>query len=332
MQLNYAYPVARIRAIERGLLDQNRINRMLDCENPEEILKILSETSYGDYTSELNSIYNYEELLGREEARTVSLLCEIAPDPRFKELIILRYDLHNLKVFLKARGGTVDPEELFSPLGSIPLDQLKAIFAEENWRELPDSLQEPVEDLLPKTLENNDPQVIDIFIDRFQYQRLYQIARSLKSGFIAGLYRRKIDLLNIEIVVRAKAMGQNRAFVEQALIPCGLLNQAIFLEAFDESGPARIETLAAADYHEVVEEGLAYWDEKGTLVLYEKLADDYLMDYIKRAKFMNFSPAPLLGFLWAKENEIKTLRIILVGKINNLPVAVIKERLRDLYV
>jgi V/A-type H+-transporting ATPase subunit C len=34
----------------------------------------------------------------------------------------------------------------------------------------------------------------------------------------------------------------------------------------------------------------------------------------------------------AKENEIRIIRIIMVGKINNMPTDSIRERLRDVYV
>ena len=38
------------------------------------------------------------------------------------------------------------------------------------------------------------------------------------------------------------------------------------------------------------------------------------------------------GYLWAKEIEVKNIRLILVGKINRLPAGAIRERIRDVYV
>ena len=47
---------------------------------------------------------------------------------------------------------------------------------------------------------------------------------------------------------------------------------------------------------------------------------------------MVLGPEPVIAYLLAKENEIKIIRIIMVGKINRLPTEEIRERLRDVYV
>ena len=62
-----------------------------------------------------------------------------------------------------------------------------------------------------------------------------------------------------------------------------------------------------------------------------KTGDNYLISYVKKAGLISFGPEPLVAYLWAKENEIKLIRIVMVGKINGLPADDIKERLRDVY-
>lgn len=63
----------------------------------------------------------------------------------------------------------------------------------------------------------------------------------------------------------------------------------------------------------------------------EKNLDDYLMDKIKLFKINPFGMESILGFLYAKETEIKNIRIILAGKINNIENNMILERLRQGY-
>ena len=41
---------------------------------------------------------------------------------------------------------------------------------------------------------------------------------------------------------------------------------------------------------------------------------------------------PLLGYLIARENEIKTVRIILTGKQNGFSDDAVRERIREMYV
>ena len=56
------------------------------------------------------------------------------------------------------------------------------------------------------------------------------------------------------------------------------------------------------------------------------------MSIMKAAKIIPFGVEPFLAYIYAKETEIKIIRIIMVGKLNNIAAEVIRERLRDIYV
>lgn len=47
---------------------------------------------------------------------------------------------------------------------------------------------------------------------------------------------------------------------------------------------------------------------------------------------MAFGIEPLIAYLIAKEHEVKLIRIIMIGKINQLSMDLISERLREPYV
>ena len=44
------------------------------------------------------------------------------------------------------------------------------------------------------------------------------------------------------------------------------------------------------------------------------------------------STQTILGYLYAKEIEIKNLRLIFIGKINKIPVEILRSRVRETYV
>jgi V/A-type H+-transporting ATPase subunit C len=56
------------------------------------------------------------------------------------------------------------------------------------------------------------------------------------------------------------------------------------------------------------------------------------MDYMKKAKFINLGPEPIVTYMYARETEIRNIRIILVGKLNKVSDNLIRERQRDSYV
>ena len=116
------------------------------------------------------------------------------------------------------------------------------------------------------------------------------------------------------------------------LLAGGCLPLDRLLALIDEPLESVITSLAMSDYSELVSEGLREWIDRGSAARLEKLSDDYITAYLKRGKWTPFGPEPLIGYLWAKEMEIKNIRLILVGKINKLPAEAIRERLRDGYL
>ena len=57
-----------------------------------------------------------------------------------------------------------------------------------------------------------------------------------------------------------------------------------------------------------------------------------MTEMLKTQKYEAFSVGPLLGYLIARENEIKTVRIILTGKQNGFSDDAVRERIREMYV
>ena len=106
----------------------------------------------------------------------------------------------------------------------------------------------------------------------------------------------------------------------------------LFLDLLDEPLEFLADRLAMSDYAAVVSEGVREWQDKGSITHFEKQADDLLTAYLQQGKLRPFGLEPLIGYLYAKEVEIKNIRMILVGKINGLPTELIRERLRDVYV
>jgi V/A-type H+-transporting ATPase subunit C len=127
-------------------------------------------------------------------------------------------------------------------------------------------------------------------------------------------------------------MGLDREFLKKVLLPQGSLPIDRLSSGLDEPLETLITSLAMSDYAELIGEGVREWLEKGTASRLEKLSDDYITAYLKQGKWMPFGFEALVGYLWAKEIEIKNIRLVLVGKINRLPAEAIRERIRNVYI
>jgi V/A-type H+/Na+-transporting ATPase subunit C len=140
-----------------------------------------------------------------------------------------------------------------------------------------------------------------------------------------------IDLLNVKTYLRVRRANRTREFLEQALLPCGRLDLTRLVQLGDPP-EMLIDRLLSSSYAHFIGEAIQSYQKTDTLTRFEKLADEFLLNHVKKAKYVTFGPEPLAAFILAKENEVKLIRIIMVGKINQLPAEEIKERLRDVYV
>ncbi|MDD3839532.1 MAG: V-type ATP synthase subunit C [Clostridia bacterium] len=328
----YAYSVARIRVLEGRLLDRARINRMIEAKDAQEAFKVLMETDYATLSAEAHDAHDYEILLSQQLKDVYQLIDDISPEPQLTRLFSLKYDVHNLKALLKSKYIDADAENVLIDIGSISLDKLKQMVKEKDYRDLPKRLKAAVEKIEDIFSVQPKPQMIDILLDRALYETYVDAsAAKMSEGFLKDYFRLQADLSNIRTFFRVKRGGYGKDLFEQAFLPGGGMTMDVFLKMLEQPEQAFADKLATSDYGKVVSDGVEQLVKKSTLTDLEKYVDDYLIDYVKRRKGTAFGIEPLVGYILARENEIKNIRIIMVGKINELPEDVIRERLRDTY-
>ena len=328
----YLYSVTRVRALETKLLDKAKIERMVEAKNADEIIKILNETEYGSSISEMKDIEDYEIVLSKELSKTYELLREISPVPELTNLFTLRYDIQNLKTLLKSSYLDEENDGLLSDIGTIPSQRLKKMVKEKDFSDLDPIIRECVEQVIGEFTVNPDPQLIDVTLDKCLYNLMYKTAKDNNSSFLMDYISTQIDLINIKSLVRVKAMGYGRDFLKKVILMNGKLDYSFFNDIFDESMETLSDRLAFKDYGKVVGEGISNYIKTKSLTKFEKLSDDFIFEIAKKGKYVAFGIEPLVGYLMAKENEAKIIRMIMVGKINEIPNELIRERLRDVYV
>lgn len=328
----YLYPVTRTRALETKLLDKTKIERMIESKNGEEVIKVLSETDYAGSISEMNNSLDYEIILSKEIEKTYSYLKEISPTKELTGIFLLKYDIHNLKVLLKSSLLGEENEELFINVGTVPVLKLKEMMKEKDFRDLPSLMAATVQDIIDDFAVSIEPQEIDLLLDKCLYEMMFELAVQSKIKFLIDFVSIQIDLTNIKTFLRLKTIGFGRDYLPKVIFENGKLSNDFFAKYFEEPIETLAEKLWASEYHGVIEEGLEGFALTKSLTKLEKLADDFILNYVKKGKYVAFGVEPLVGYIMAKENEVKIIRIIMVGKINQIPNELIRERLRDVYV
>jgi len=328
----YAYAVGKIRALEKRLLDRARMERMIDARSPEEALKVLFEAGYESGSDDYADVYEYENLLKNEQVKVYKLLKSIAPEPEAFDIFLFQNDYHNIKVLLKAEFLGQNNDYMLIDTGTVPVAELKKIIAERNLTQMPDTMQNAVEECIDVFNRTNDPQAIDIILDRATFQQMQEYAAKSGYKFVSGLVQLITDLTNIKIFLRGRSTGKKWDTLQKILLPGGSIDKKVFIEHLDDTLESFVNSIKSKPYGSICEEGIENFNNTGSLSKLERLTDNYIMSYIKKAKYVALGIEPLIAYLWAKENEIKNARIIMVGKINNISSEVIRERLRETYV
>lgn len=332
VETQYAYAVARVRAVEKKLLDKGKLDRMIETKTSEEALKVVLESDYGISSGELSSIYEYERLLKEEMQKVYLFLAEIAPEPKIFDIFLQRNDYHNVKVILKSEFLGSEQMDALMDASKIPVNKMKVMIKDRNFIDMPKIMRNAVEECIDTFNRTADPQTIDIILDKANFIQMKESAKEVKNKFLNDFVEKSIDLTNIKMFLRVKAMKKSWDFLQKMLLSGGRIDLKIFIDNIESSLENIVELLRYSPYGEVAEKGIEAYRTTGSMAKLEKICDDYLMSFVKSAKFISLGLEPLIGYLVAKENEIRNVRIIMVGKINKLSNENIRERLREAYV
>lgn len=164
------------------------------------------------------------------------------------------------------------------------------------------------------------------------FKELDEIKKSLNYKFTDKLVNAMIDSTNVRTLLRVKKQGKGREFASEVLVTGGSISKDTLVAIINETPENIISKLSTSIYSDLIKEGVESYIATNSANLLEKLSDNYIMDLMKSGKLVTFGPERILSYIYAKETEIKIIRIIMVGKLNNITEEVIRERLRDIYV
>ncbi|PPK48018.1 V-type ATP synthase subunit C [Clostridium algidicarnis] len=324
--------IPRLRVLETKLLDKSKIDRMIDSSSKEEALKVLQESEYSTLMSNIKRAEDYEIILSAELKRVYKMLYEMTPVNSIVDIMSIRYDYHNIKVLIKGKILEKDFSNMIIPIGTVDINKLIYALDNEYYRDLNPIMRKAIEEALEDFSTSKDPQKIDIILDKYLFIHQLSLNEQIDDKFLDRYLRYLIDLTNIKTLLRVKKQDNTRDFLNSLIIQGGYVDRDKLNSLYNDSVENIPGKLAFTDYSEILKFGIEDYVKTGSINLFEKLSEDFIMNYMKKAKYITFGLEPLIAYIYAKENEIKLIRIIMVGKLNNIQSEVIRERLRENYV
>ncbi len=260
------------------------------------------------------------------------MISELTQDPKITDLFILRNDFHNIRVAFKKKYVATREDEYYLSPSKVNREELVEAVGTGNFSRLPPLLAGALEKIERIYSSEKKIPLVDTILDEVYFSHSLQVARQAKCEFLEKIFLIQIDLTNIRTFLRLKEMAKGRDALSNRLISGGVLEREDFLKSFAGSVESFVDSLRFKDYYEILRSGMEHWKKSGSFSFLEKLFDDYLLNFAKKAKYISFGIEPLIGYLVAKEMEVKNLRTAIVGKFNKLSAESIKGRLREVYI
>jgi len=332
MDSEYTYAVGSIRQLENTLLGQENLDKMIEATNLDSCLNILLESKFKSGGAENINPQNIEEFLETELFLTYKIIKEIAPYPFIHDIFAINYDFHNLKVLIKSKYTNKNYSETTSKIGLVDINNLNKAIDEEKFANIPLFIELAIKKVFSEYNKESDPEIIDVILDQERFYLICEILKDKKIPFLDEFIKINIDLNNLIAAVRSKIREEDKNYLNKVLIDKGHISVKKFQDIFDSPLQSWNVKFSKSQYENIIENGLKAYETDNSLIELERQKDNYILDYVKIGKNITFGIEPLVGFIIAKENDIKNIRIILTGKINNWSAKKIKERMRDTYV
>lgn len=320
-ETEYTYAVAYMRTLENKMLGANDIEGLFSADSVQSAIKLLQDKGFG---RDLIGNETIDELLKSELEKVWFEAREACPENAPLEILLYKNDFHNLKTIIKAIIAGADWQTLILKPCTADPESIAEAIKTTDFSELPEFMREAAKKAYEIIAETNDGQLLEVYLDKVAWEEMYKRAETEKSDFLTGWIELNIRIANMKVA--ARAVGRSKDVIKNAVIDvpnCG--SDKLVTAAMDsiDAVEAVITEMGYPEASELLKESFS---------AFEKWCDNQKIEYIKKAKLMCFGFEPILAFLIGKEFELQTVRIILSGKLNNVPDEIIRERLRDMYV
>lgn len=240
----FAHSVARIRVLESKLLNNNEVERMVLASDAKDAYRILNELDYSTYIGDTDDVESFEKVINSGLQDTKDLIHKIVPYKWVFNILWFMYDFHNMKVLLKAKALKQEPgeyNEYLIPYGAVSIERLQkyVIAGEDVGFGLPEEDEKYIKESIQLAgidfKKTDDPQMIDIVLDKRYAKKADAIATMSGNEFMMTFVKKFIDLKNIELFIRLKIQKREESMLEQALINRGFIEKGKYLDSYKKT-------------------------------------------------------------------------------------------------
>ncbi len=316
---NYAFCVARIRAIENKLLTKQDISALIHQQSYEAALNWLVHKGYAVAEDDADAI------IKKQGAALNKLLEESIPDKKELEALYILNDYFNIKALVKCAVENQSPEKYLIYPSTVVASEFTEKAGSEGFSFLKDKYSAVAEDAYSIAVRSGNGKFSDAIIDRAAIDALGEYSEGKSSGLLGEICAFLGDTANIKIALRCSVIARDKDFIDTSIGKCNKIDRDKLIRCCISGRDALKEYLEASVY----KQGIAVYLESPSS--FEKWCDDEIINITRSAVYTSFGFAPVVSYFYRKNLEIKTLRMILLALKSDIDKKIIEERVRELY-
>ncbi len=346
--MDYGYINARMRGLRSRLLPHRALDDLIMQPDLDSLIQMLETTPYRDEITEarghLEGIQCIEYALRQNFIHTFRRIQDFVGEEEpgmYLRIFLHRWDIQNIKTILRGKNIHAPPDEIAGilvPAGELDDATLKELLHQSDVRGVIDLLATwriryavPLTEAYPGFAQQRDLAILETALDRFYYADALERVKApgYNNGLIRDLLAVEIDVVNLRTVLR---MVRDRVPPEDAVqyliaggreFPVKKLKKLLALSSTGDVVKALADTsyrfLAEVPEASIRTEKISAIEKQLERFLVKKGAGAFRMDPL--------SVASVIGYFWAKYNEITNIRIIARCKTADLPPEFLREEL-----
>ncbi|MFO7981382.1 MAG: V-type ATPase subunit [Candidatus Aminicenantes bacterium] len=177
-----------------------------------------------------------------------------------------------------------------------------------------------------------EKEVMKVLEEEYSPEKALIKAKETGYSFIINYVRHQIDLGNLKMLARVKYLELAQEKLNSILMAGGFIQRDKIKGFYDLSYSDINEALKYSPYFEEWSEGMDALQEEESFVEMEKKFENFLMTYLRKARYVVFGPEPVFTYVLSKKRELSLFRMVGVGKINHIPKDLLKNRISETYV
>jgi V/A-type H+-transporting ATPase subunit C len=337
---DYGYGNARVRGMRSRLLAPRFVDELMETSDLSKIIQMLIDTEYGpdietaiihgrtpasmDEAFRSNMVTTFQKIMGFLNEEAYLLV----------GTLLGRWDLFNIKSIIRGKHMHLKAEEIEDGLyavGALAPVELHVLVNLEDVRAVVDTLVTwespyavPLRNNIAAYGESGNLATLELALDRYYFDWAAERLRGRRANTvlarrILGLQADSVNLLTTFRLLKSDVGGVNP---KTFFLPGGAyIDEELFYQMTGMSDVDEVlDALKNTPYARKLESVVATYVEEGSLSVFERALEDYVMrKALDAGRGDPLGVGITIGYLWAKQNEVTNLRIIVKGTAVGMP-------------